>query len=233
MTRPVKVLTLALWIVAVAGMVVVMAMQLSTRDRQGTPADGQLLSSVPPEAVLGQDHPIEVPAFALTDQLNRTVTSEDLKGHPWIADFIFTECASACPLMSKHLADLQTQIPPEVKFISFSVDPEHDTPEAFRAYALKYGADNQRWRFLTGEKNTELATVAGMKVVYLPATKDNPIEHDIHFLLMDSQNRLHGVYDSRAQDEIDRLVKDAIALAGEDKPTTQQAPQITSKGIAQ
>jgi protein SCO1 len=107
MNKPLKRLTLALWLVAVVAMVLMVAMQLSTRDR----AAAQL------------DTPIPVPDFTLTDQLGRSVSNADLMGHPWIADFIFTECASACPLMSHKLSDLQAVIPADVKFVSFSVDP--------------------------------------------------------------------------------------------------------------
>jgi protein SCO1 len=207
MSPPVKVLTILLWVVAVTGMVSVVAVQLWSRDRQAQ-ADEQSLGE-----------PIVAPDFALTDQLGRQVTTQDLRGHAWIADFIFTECASACPIMSHNLASLQTRIPTDVKFISFSVDPEHDTPPVLLAYAKQYGADNDRWRFLTGNKDTVMDAVHGMKVSIVPATQSSQIEHDVHFLLMDSTGRLHGVYDSRIQGELDRLVADSTALAAqESKP---------------
>jgi protein SCO1/2 len=202
MNKPLKRLTLALWLVAVVAMVLMVAMQLSTRDR----AAAQL------------DAPLVAPDFSLTDQLGRSVSNADLKGHPWIADFIFTECASACPLMSHKLSDLQAVIPADVKFVSFSVDPERDTPAVLLAYAKQYGADNDRWRFLTGDKTKVFDAVAGMKVSVIAATKDNPIEHDIHFLLIDSAGHIHGFYDSRVPDEVDRLIRDAAALSAQARP---------------
>jgi protein SCO1/2 len=208
MSKSVKIVTLALWIVAVGGMVSVVAMQLGTRTRQD-----------PEIYYLPHDEPIEAPDFTLTDQLGRAVSASDLKGHPWIADFIFTECAAICPVMTHNLASLQSRIPAEVKFISFSVDPAHDLPPVLLKYANEYGADNDRWRFLTGKPEDVMATVKGMKVSFIPASKDNPIDHDTHFLLMDSSGRLHGVYSGPAKEDMDKLVTDATALvAGESKP---------------
>jgi protein SCO1 len=204
MSRPVKVLTILLWVVAVTGMVSVVAVQLWSRDRQAQ-ADEQSVGE-----------PIVAPDFALTDQLGRRVSNQDLRGHAWIADFIFTECESACPAMSHNLALLQARIPTDVKFVSFSVDPEHDTPPVLLTYAQQYGADNDRWRFLTGPKDTVMDAVHGMKVSIVPATQSSQIEHDIHFLLMDSSGRLHGVYDSRIQGELDKLVADSTALSAEE-----------------
>ena len=129
-----------------------------------------------------------------------------------MADFIFTECASACPLMSQKLSALQARIPGEVKFVSCSVDPANDTPAKLLAYAKQYGADNDRWRFLTGDKDKVMDAIHGMKVSIVPAAPGNQIEHDIHFLLMDADGRLRGTYDSREPQELEKLVKDAAAL---------------------
>lgn len=203
MSRSAKTVTLLLWIVAVAAMVSVVAMQWWGRDRGSA-----------------QAFSIFAPTFTLTDQLGRSVTTDDLKGRPWVADFIFTQCASACPLMTRRLASVQTTISPQVRFVSFSVDPDHDTPPVLLAYAKQYGADLDRWLFLTGPKDQLFSAIQGMKVSLIPATDGNPIEHDVHYLLMDSAGRLRGAYDSRVPGEVDRLVSDANALAAgqESKP---------------
>jgi protein SCO1/2 len=198
MSKPVKRLTLAMWLMAVVLMVLLVAMKLSVRDQTTSQEATDIIA----------------PNFSLTDQQGRTVSTSDLKGHPWIADFIFTECASACPLMSQRLSTLQTRIPADVKFVSFTVDPEHDTPAKLLDYAKQYGADNDRWRFLTGDKDKVMEAIHGMKVSVVPAAPGNQIEHDIHYLLMDGDGRLRGVYDSRLPDQIEALVKDAAALSG-------------------
>lgn len=215
MSRNVRFLAMSMWLLAVAGMVAVLAMKLSG-DRPAVSPGSDVIavaqSDSPPV------FPIHVPDFSLTDQLGQTVTPQQLLGQPWIADFIFTECASECPIMTKRLSSLQHTIPPQVKFVSFTVDPQRDTPPVLLAYARQYGADNDRWLFLTGQPKDVLATIAGMKVTFVPADKDNPIGHDIHYLLIDSQGRMRGAYDSLQPGEVARLVQDANSLAAENQP---------------
>ena len=94
----------------------------------------------------------DVPAFQLTDQNGKTVTNRDLIGKVWVADFIFTQLRRS---VSAH--DLaagrpfkNVSIGPKCRFVSFSVDPEHDTPAVLKEYARQYNADESRWSFLTG-----------------------------------------------------------------------------------
>src|SRR3954453_1159071 len=95
-----------------------------------------------------------VPAFSLTNRDGRTVRLQDLEGKPWIADFIFTRCPASCPLMTARMAKLVRELPDglDVRLVSFSVDPEHDTPQALQRYAQSYQAPD-RWLFLTGGKD--------------------------------------------------------------------------------
>jgi len=95
----------------------------------------------------------EVPSFALTERSGRQVTTADLRGSVWIADFIYTECTETCPTQSLQLAQLQREFSgtPDLRLVSITVDPAHDTPAVLRAYAERYGA-SERWWFLTGDK---------------------------------------------------------------------------------
>ena len=97
----------------------------------------------------------EVPDFALTERGGRQVTRADLREKVWIVDFFYTECPDTCPLQSANMARLQDALAqePDVRLVSISVDPEHDTPEVLAAYATRYGADPDRWFFLTGAKD--------------------------------------------------------------------------------
>ncbi len=96
----------------------------------------------------------EVPDFALTERSGRTVTRADLVGTVWLANFIYTQCTETCPLQSARVARLQAAFAGEtdLRFVSITVDPEHDTPAVLAAYAERYGADPGRWLFLTGNK---------------------------------------------------------------------------------
>jgi protein SCO1/2/putative membrane protein len=91
--------------------------------------------------------------FTLVDQDGNTVTAEDLRGKPWVASFIFTRCAGACPLLAKKIYDLNKALTDvDVRFVTITVDPEHDTVERMKLYADIYDAQPDRWLFLTGEK---------------------------------------------------------------------------------
>src|SRR5262245_31476896 len=97
----------------------------------------------------------EVADFALTERGGETVHRADLLGKVWVAAFGFTRCTGPCPQVSGTMARLQAELAgqPEVRLVSFSVDPDHDTPEVLRGYAQRFGADPQRWLFLTGPRD--------------------------------------------------------------------------------
>ncbi len=96
----------------------------------------------------------EVPDFRLTERSGRPAGRVDLLGKVWIANFIYTHCTETCPVQTARLARLQPEFAGEgdLRFVSITVDPQHDTVAALRSYAEQYGADPERWLFLTGEK---------------------------------------------------------------------------------
>jgi cytochrome oxidase Cu insertion factor (SCO1/SenC/PrrC family) len=163
-----------------------------------------------------------VPDFSLTDRSGRTVTAGDLRGHVWIADFIFTRCPDICPALTHRMALLQEVLaaPPEpVRLVSISVDPEHDTPEVLDAYARRMGA-REHWDFLTGPRDAVAALLRdGFKVAFAsdgPATA--PITHSDRFVLVDRDRRIRGYYHGNDADDVARLERDAAALRAE-RPT--------------
>ncbi len=95
-----------------------------------------------------------VPDFSLVDRTGRRVGLADLRGKVWLANFIYTQCTETCPLQSGEIARLQQEFAgaKDLRFVSITVDPEHDTPAVLDAYATRYHADPERWLFLTGSK---------------------------------------------------------------------------------
>lgn len=95
-----------------------------------------------------------VPEFSLVERSSRQVTLADLRGKVWIANFIYTHCTETCPLQSAVVARLQAEFSeePGLRFVSITVDPEQDTPAVLAEYATRFGADPERWLFLTGDK---------------------------------------------------------------------------------
>ncbi|HTQ03066.1 MAG TPA: SCO family protein [Polyangiaceae bacterium] len=156
-----------------------------------------------------------VPEFKLVDQGGAAVTPSSLAGQPWIADFIFTTCTSVCPMLSAKMRLLERALPaPDLRFVSFSVDPEHDTVDALRAYGERWSPGDRRWLLLRTEADS-LATVSkGMRVT-VTATGDaeNAIIHTSMFFLVDAAGEVRGVYDSNDAGALARLVDDAHELS--------------------
>lgn len=152
------------------------------------------------------------PQFELTERSGRTVTSADLRGKVWIADFIFTRCLGPCPEMTSKMRRLQDMLAgvPDVVLTTFTVDPQHDTPEVLREYAAAKGADPQRWLFLTGSiEALDAVQVKGFRI----GMAGESIHHSTSFVLVDREGRIRGYYDSNESGVLEKLAADAAALA--------------------
>lgn len=154
----------------------------------------------PPLEILGS-----IPDFDLTSQQNtpfRSVT--ELRGHTWVANFIFTNCAGPCPRMSSQMRQVQdaTMDLPGLRMVSFTVDPERDTPQALTAYARRHHAGS-RWFFLTGPMKTlhELKRNA-----FLLGSVDGQLNHSTRFVLVDKQSRIRAYYDTSEPSAIRQLI---------------------------
>jgi protein SCO1/2 len=158
----------------------------------------------------------DVPHFSFTDQDGKTISDASMRDSIWVATVFFTQCPGVCPMMSARMAELQKNVPlPDVKIVSFSLDPEHDTPEIMHAYADRFGADSARWHMLTGEKQTLYDTAHGLRLVAEPAHDGQPILHTQKVLLVDCQNGVRGIYDTNDDDSMKLLARDARGLAQE------------------
>ena len=139
-----------------------------------------------------------------------------------MADFIFTTCGGACPAMTARMARLRREVPDEVVFVSFTVDPAHDTPEALSRYAASFKADD-RWLFVTGPQkelyglSTEGFKLAAMEVPpeQQKEGEDGPFLHSSKFVLVDRSGEIRGYYDSTDEEEMRALVADLTRLQRE------------------
>jgi protein SCO1 len=152
----------------------------------------------------------EIPAFELLNQQGRNFDRSALDGHVWIADFIFTNCESSCPRMSSKMRSIQGATSAGVKLVSFTVDPERDTPRALEEYGRKYSADNARWTLLTGDPATlDMLDHDAFKLGNLN------MDHSTRFVLIDKKGRVRGYYGLFDGDPVARLAKDAARLEAE------------------
>ena len=160
----------------------------------------------------------QVPDFSLTDQGSAPFTMSDLRGKIWVADFIFTSCVTSCPLMTDTMAKLQGEFAKEdIYFVSFSVDSDRDTPEVLARYANRYGADLNKWSFLTGEKET-IYQLAHEGFSLAAGSQGSEILHSARFALVDRHGQIRGYYDSQTQVALQKLRRDIKALLREQPP---------------
>ena len=164
-----------------------------------------------------------LPEFSLEDHRGQPATLAGLKGRIWVADFIFTRCGAACPAMTARMARLGREVPDEVAFVSFTVDPAHDTPDVLAGYATNFKAD-ARWRFVTGrQKDLYALSTGGFKLaaMEIPASQqksgegDGPFLHSSKFVLVDRVGEIRGYYDSTDEDEVAKLRADIGRLQDE------------------
>jgi len=157
----------------------------------------------------------EVPAFALTSEGDRRVTNAVFRGKVSIVDFIFTQCAGTCPMMSTKMADLQATLrnDPHVQFVSVSVDPEHDTPAVLAEYGSHYGAVKEKWIFLTGPKPAVYALTKEGFHLGLDIEGEEAIIHSQKFVLVDQRGSIRGYYDSEDTEAMSNLLRDAGILS--------------------
>ena len=156
----------------------------------------------------------EVPGFQLTAQTGQPFDRASLDGKVWVADFFFTTCTGPCPRMSAQMRQVQnaTASFPDVRLVSFTVDPAHDTPEVLAAYAKRFRAQAGRWFFLTGE-TAALDTLAHN--VFKLNSVDGSLVHSTRFVLVDRKGRIRGYYTSSDDDFMSRLLRDLRRVNGE------------------
>jgi protein SCO1 len=158
----------------------------------------------------GREHPPlevfgEVPAFQLTSHRGTPFDSaKELRGRIWVANFIFTNCNGPCPRMSHQMRQVQdgTAGLPDVRMVSFTVDPARDTPEVLAAYGKRHHAGD-RWTFLTGSME-ELHNLK--RNVFLLGNVDGELNHSTRFVLVDKHSRIRAYYDTSEPSSIRQLL---------------------------
>jgi protein SCO1/2 len=155
-----------------------------------------------------------IPQFELVAQDGQPFHSQVLAGKIWVADFIYTTCPGPCPRMTSQMREVQDAVSkiPDVRLVSFTVDPTQDTPPVLSAYAKMHGASSSIWYFLTGRVPTlQMLDRDAFKLGNIDAT----MQHSTRFVLVDRQRRIRGYYDTSESSAIPKLISDVYALARE------------------
>ncbi len=177
-----------------------------TREIKGKKVTDTLYHTIPPFNMLGQD--------------SVKISNATLKGKIYVADFFFTSCPSICPVMQKNMLKLYKQYKDErdFAFLSYSIDPLHDTPSKLKKYSTQLGADSKKWYFVTGNKDSTYALAE--KGYYATAKADSTAPggfvHSGGLILVDKERRIRGIYDGTQEDEVDKLSQDMKLLQAEE-----------------
>lgn len=177
---------------------------------------------VDPELLrVGYGH--KIGSFSFLDQDGKTFTNKNVNGKVYVAEYFFTTCKTICPQMNSQMRKVQKEFKGKRDFeiVSFTVDPETDTVEQLKRYAMSHSADPNQWHFLTGEKEDLYALARKSFFVLKPAEAENQGDvgsdfiHTNNFVLVDKEMRIRGYYDGTSSKEVDKLIKDIRLLLKE------------------
>ncbi|WP_209121212.1 SCO family protein [Alkalihalobacillus sp. BA299] len=159
----------------------------------------------------------EVKDFSFINQDNQQLSLEDLKGKVWVADFIFTNCQTVCPILTFNMAKLQQMLKDEgieVELVSFSVDPEEDTPEKLKEYATNFNADFKNWHFLTGYEQEEIKDLAleSFKTIVQEDSNSDQVIHGTRYYLVDQEGNVVKNYLGDQDVPYEQIIKDIKSL---------------------
>ncbi|GAB3969182.1 hypothetical protein GCM10028806_14800 [Spirosoma terrae] len=160
-----------------------------------------------------------IPDFSFTNQYGETVTQKDVSGKIYVADFFFVTCPTICPIMKKNLLNVYKMYKdnPDIRILSHTIDPDHDTPAVLKQYAQDMGVTGKMWQFVTGDR--EKIYDIGENHYLVTAGKDSTAPggymHSGAFVLIDKEKHIRGMYDGTTVDGTQKLIRDINVLRKE------------------
>ncbi|MFN4122114.1 MAG: SCO family protein [Flavobacteriales bacterium] len=159
-----------------------------------------------------------IPEFSFTDQTGNTFGSANLENKIYVANFFFTNCPTICKDMQTLMKTIHDRFQnfQDVRLVSFTVDPENDTPEVLNEYAERFNASADKWHFLTGEKE-KVYTLASSYL--LNASQDSLAPggflHSDLVVLIDRKKHIRGVYEGTDATDMKRCIDEIKTLIAE------------------
>lgn len=157
----------------------------------------------------------DIPEFEFTTQENETLKLDDLKGKYWVADMIFTNCTTVCLPMTANMKTLQDKMDDEgiddVELVSFTVDPDYDTPEILKEYGENYDVDFSNWTFLTGydfDTIKEISIKSFKSILAEAPEGTDQVTHGIRFYLINPDGKVIKNYDGTDSANMDTIMND-------------------------
>ncbi|WP_416151287.1 SCO family protein [Salipaludibacillus sp. HK11] len=159
------------------------------------------------------EEPWEIIDFHAVNQFEEEVTNETLEGGWWITKTIFTRCPTVCMTMTPNMVELQQGLEKEnveLTIVSFTVDPEFDTPERLEDYGEGYGASFDNWHFLSGYTPDEISnfSLESLKAPMQEVPEDNDIIHTTRFFLVNPEGVVVRMYSGEGNFDLEATVAD-------------------------
>jgi len=177
-----------------------------------------LKSTRPPALPSNLEKISKVHGFQLTDQNGKSITLDDIKGTIWAANFIFTRCKGPCPITTLRMQELHTKLKKargNVALVTFTVDPEYDTPEILKTFGEQQGAEPTSWKFLTGTPDDIQKIVVAGLLQPLAKEPDGTPAHSTRIVLVDREGWLRGYQDGLDPEAVQKLMVDIGELLRE------------------
>ncbi len=147
------------------------------------------------------------------DQQGELFGANNIKNKLLMVDFIFTNCETVCPPLTVNMLKLQKMAKEknlDIEFLSFSVDPENDTPENLISFGEKFDVDTSNWHFLTGYTQKEIESFAKdsfRAIVQKPSSSDQVI-HGTSFYLVNKKGEVVNNYRGLEDPPYDQMIQD-------------------------
>ncbi|GAB3936327.1 SCO family protein [Larkinella terrae] len=162
----------------------------------------------------------QVPAFQYVNQDSLPVSDKTFEGKIYVTDFFFVSCPTICPKMKTQMKRVYEQFKsnPDVMILSYTIDPAHDTPAVLKEFAKNLGVTGNQWQFATGKKEDIFKTGKSyMVVAQEDAGAPGGLLHSGHFVLVDKEKHVRGMYDGTTEAGADKLMADIDKLLAEYK----------------
>ena len=158
-----------------------------------------------------------IPAFKYINQYGDSVTNKKLDSNIYVADFFFTTCPSICPIMQRNMLNVYNAFKNtnDVKILSYTIDPHHDSVPVLKKYADKLGISGNTWWLLQGSKDETYQLAKSYLVSVQEKNPEGQYIHDGYFILIDKQKRIRGTYDGTNPEQVNELIADINTLKAE------------------
>ncbi len=149
-----------------------------------------------------------VPNYSFINQDNKRIDSTFFEGKIQVVDFKFTKCTGICPTMTSNMVDVYSVFLDDLDlvFMSFTVDPENDSPEVLKEYQYQYKIRNKNWAFLTGDsKDIYGLARQGFYISGYYDENNKDFVHSEKVILVDKEGIIRGYYDATDKEDVVRL----------------------------